>query len=253
MFVCQCQEWIFEVLWVLGGVCVLDFIEEFQVFYMMICCDFDVLVECGLVEKVYGGVMVVMYWMVDEFGFEVKLFCECLEKEVIVVEVVWFVWLGMVIGVMVGMMMWMLVCYFWDILNFMVVINLVLVVEVMCYFGCIDFLIVFIGGLCMLLDVFVGLVVDQVVCLMYVDLLFMGVYGMEECGGFIILNLFEVEINCVFVCFVCQFVVVVDYMKWGIVGLLMIVVFDEVDVFVIDDWFLVEFQVMFGEYVECYE
>ena len=70
---------------------------------------------------------------------------------------------------------------------------------------------------------------------MHVDLLFMGVHGMAERGGFTTPNLLESETNRALVRSARRLVVVADHTKWGIVGLSTIAALGEADVLVTDD------------------
>ena len=98
-----------------------------------------------------------------------------------------------------------------------------------------DLSIVLTGGLRTPSDALVGPVADAAVRSMHVDLLFMGVHGMEERGGFTTPNLLEAETNGALVRSAGQLVVVADHTKWGIVGLSTIAALSEADVLVTDD------------------
>ena len=70
---------------------------------------------------------------------------------------------------------------------------------------------------------------------MHVDLLFMGVHGMDDRGGFTTPNLLEAETNRALLRSAQQLVVVADHTKWGIVGLSTIAELGQADVLVTDD------------------
>jgi len=155
----------------------------------------------------------------DEPGFEAKSFRERPEKEAIAAEAVRLVRPGTAIGVTAGTTTWTLARYLRDIPNLTVVTNSVPVAEVMRRSGRTDLSIVLTGGLRTPSDALVGPVADLTVRSMHVDLLFMGVHGMEERGGFTTPNLLEAETNRALLRSAQQLVVVADHTKWGIVGL----------------------------------
>jgi DeoR/GlpR family transcriptional regulator of sugar metabolism len=156
---------------------------------------------------------------------------------------------GTAIGVTAGTTTWTLARYLRDIPNLTVVTNSVPVAEVMRRSGRTDLSIVLTGGLRTPSDALVGPVADQAVRSMHVDILFMGVHGMEERGGFTTPNLLEAETNRALVRSARQLVVVADHTKWGIVGLSTIAALDEADVLVTDDRLGPDAQATLGEHV----
>src|SRR5918995_1235041 len=94
-----------------------------------------------------------------------------------------------------------------------------------------------------------GPVADSAVRAMHVDLLFMGVHGMAERGGFTTPNLLESETNRALVRSARRLVVVADHTKWGIVGLSTIAALGEADVLVTDDGLGPEARATLGEHV----
>jgi DeoR/GlpR family transcriptional regulator of sugar metabolism len=231
----QRQERILEALRASGGVRVSDLTEQLHVSYMTIRRDLDALAERGLVEKVHGGATVATQRTAEEPGFEAKSFRERPEKEAICAEAVRLVRPGTAIGVTAGTTTWTLARYLRDVPNLTVVTNSVPVAEIMRHSGRTDLSIVLTGGLRTPSDALVGPVADAAVRSMHVDLLFMGVHGMEERGGFTTPNLLEAETNRALVRSARQLVVVADHTKWGIVGLSTIAALGEADVLVTDD------------------
>jgi DeoR/GlpR family transcriptional regulator of sugar metabolism len=84
---------------------------------------------------------------------------------------------------------------------------------------------------------------------MHVDILFMGVHGMEPRAGLTTPNLLEAETNRALVRSAQQLVVVADHTKWGIVGLSTIAELGEADVLVTDDGLAEEAQAALAEHV----
>ena len=88
-----------------------------------------------------------------------------------------------------------------------------------CHSGRTDQTVVLTGGLRTPSDALVGPVADAAIRSLHVDLLFMGVHGMDERSGFTTPNLIEAETNRALVGSARRLVVVADHTKWGIVGL----------------------------------
>ena len=245
----QRQERILEALRASGGVRVSDLTEQLQVSYMTIRRDLDALAERGLVEKVHGGATVATLPTADEPGFEAKSLRERPEKEAIAAEAVKLVRPGTAIGVTAGTTTWALARRLRDVPSLTVVTNSVPVAEVMRHSGRTDLSIVLTGGLRTPSDALVGPVADAAVRSMHVDLLFMGVHGMDERGGFTTPNLLEAETNRAMVRSARQLVVVADHTKWGTVGLSTIAALDEADVLVTDDRLSAEARATLSEHV----
>jgi DeoR/GlpR family transcriptional regulator of sugar metabolism len=91
------------------------------------------------------------------------------------------------------------------------------------------------GGLRTPSDALVGPVADAAIRSLHVDLLFMGVHGMDELKGFTTPNLMEAETNRAFVASARRLVVVADHTKWGVVGLTTMASLRDADVLVTDD------------------
>lgn len=231
----QRQERILEAIRLAGGVRVAELTEQLQVSYMTIRRDLDALADQGLVEKVHGGATVAAQRSAEEPGFEAKSLREQPEKEAIAAAAVQLVRPGTAIGVTAGTTTWTLARYLRDIPNLTVVTNSVPVSEIMRHTARTDLSVVLTGGLRTPSDALVGPVADSAVRAMHVDLLFMGVHGMAERGGFTTPNLLESETNRALVRSARRLVVVADHTKWGIVGLSTIAALGEADVLVTDD------------------
>src|ERR1700754_2397115 len=245
----QRQERILQALKASGGVRVSDLTEQLGVSYMTVRRDLDALAERGLVDKVHGGATIANQRSAEEPGFEAKSLREQPEKDAIASLAAQLVKPGTAIAVTAGTTTWALARYLRDIPNLTVVTNSVPVAEVMRHSGRTDLSIVLTGGLRTPSDALVGPVADSAVRSMHVDLLFMGVHGMEERGGFTTPNLLEAETNRALVRSARQLVVVADHTKWGIVGLSTIAALDEADVLVTDDRLSPDAQATLGEHV----
>jgi len=245
----QRQERILEALRASGGVRVSDLTEVLQVSYMTVRRDLDVLAEQGLVEKVHGGATITGQRSADEPGFEAKSVRELPEKEAIAAAAAELVRPGTAIGVTAGTTTWTLARRLRDVPSLTVVTNSIPVAEVMRQDGRTDLSVVLTGGLRTPSDALVGPVADAAARSMHVDLLFMGVHGMDERGGFTTPNLLESETNRALVRSARQLVVVADHTKWGTVGLSTIAALGEADVLVTDDALAKEAQATLAEHV----
>jgi len=245
----QRQERILEALRASGGVRVSDLTEELRVSYMTVRRDLDALAERGLVDKVHGGATISTQRSADEPGFEAKSVREQPEKEAIAAEAARLVRPGTAIGMTAGTTTYALARYLRDIPNLTVVTNSIPVAEVMRHSERTDLSIVLTGGLRTPSDALVGPVADAAVRAMHVDILFMGVHGMEERAGLTTPNLLEAETNRALLRSAQQLVVVADHTKWGIVGLSTIAELGEADVLVTDDGLASEAQAALAEHV----
>jgi DeoR/GlpR family transcriptional regulator of sugar metabolism len=245
----QRQERILETLRASGGVRVSDLTEELRVSYMTVRRDLDALAERGLIDKVHGGATISTQRSADEPGFEAKSMREQPEKQAIAAEAARLVRPGTAIGMTAGTTTWALARYLRDIPNLTVVTNSIPVAEVMRHSERTDLSIVLTGGLRTPSDALVGPVADAAVRAMHVDILFMGVHGMEPRAGLTTPNLLEAETNRALVRCAQQLVVVADHTKWGIVGLSTIAELGEADVLVTDDGLAEEARAALGEHV----
>ena len=106
---------------------------------------------------------------------------------------------GTAIGVTAGTTTWALARYLREVPELTVVTNSIPVAEVMRHSGRTDPNVVLTGGLRTPSDALVGPVADAAIRSLHVDLLFMGVHGMDEIKGFTTPNLMEAETNRAFV------------------------------------------------------
>ncbi|MDA0183122.1 DeoR/GlpR family DNA-binding transcription regulator [Solirubrobacter phytolaccae] len=245
----QRQERILEALRASGGVRVSDLTEELQVSYMTIRRDLDALAERGLVDKVHGGATIASQRSADEPGFEAKSLREQPEKEAIAVAAAALVKPGTAIAVTAGTTTWALARYLRDIPNLTVVTNSIPVAQIMRHSGRTDLSVVLTGGLRTPSDALVGPVADAALRNMHVDLLFMGVHGMDERAGLTTPNLLEAETNRALLRSARQLVVVADHTKWGIVGLSTIASLGAADVLVTDSGMPPEAREVLAEHV----
>jgi DeoR/GlpR family transcriptional regulator of sugar metabolism len=227
----QRQERILDEVRDQGGARVSDLVELLGVSDMTIRRDIEALASRGLVEKVHGGATAASERSADEPGFEAKSFRAQSEKEAIAAAAVRLVRPGTAIGVTGGTTTWTLARHLREVPQLTVVTNSIPVAEVMRHTPGV----VLTGGLRTPSDALVGPVADAAIRSLHVDLLFMGVHGMDEVKGVTSPNLMEAETNRAFVQSARRLVVVADHTKWGVVGLTTMASLRDAHVLVTDD------------------
>jgi DeoR/GlpR family transcriptional regulator of sugar metabolism len=217
-----------------GGVRVSDLTELLRVSDMTIRRDLDVLSESGLVEKVYGGATAVGERSALEPGFEAKSFREQAEKEAIAELAATLVRPGSAIGLNAGTTTWTLARRLGEVPNLTVVTNSIQVAGVFHQQDRGDQTVVLTGGLRTPSDALVGPVAIGSIRSLNLDMVFMGVHGMDPRRGFSTPNLMEAEANRALTEAARRVVVVADHTKWGVIGLCSILALDQADVLVTD-------------------
>ena len=95
--------------------------------------------------------------------------------------------------------------------------------------------VVLIGGVRTPSDALVGPVAQAAIATLHVDLLFIGVHGIDADRGLTTPNLMEAGANQAFMASARTVVAVADSTKWGVVGLSSFASLDELDAIVTDD------------------
>ncbi|HEY8373685.1 MAG TPA: DeoR/GlpR family DNA-binding transcription regulator [Pseudonocardiaceae bacterium] len=231
----QRQALILEEVRRTGAVRVSDLVAKLGVSDMTVRRDLDVLARRGLVEKVYGGATTVTGRSTDEPGFEAKSVRQQAEKEAIAALAATLVRPGTAIGLSAGTTTWTLARHLDDVPDLTVVTNSVRVADALQHSGRADRTVVLTGGVRTPSDALVGPVAVQTLRTLHLDLVFLGVHGMDPRAGFTTPNLNESETDRALVEAGGRLVVVADHTKWGVVGLSTIADLDEADVLVSDE------------------
>lgn len=217
-----------------GTVRVADLVSALEVSPMTIRRDLDVLVRRGLVRKVYGGATLVHDGILDEPGFATKSSRQHLEKTAIAQAAAQLVKPGSAVGLTAGTTTWTLAPYLRAVPDLSVVTNSVHVAQELQRDKRHDRTVVLTGGVRTPSDALVGTVAVNTLRTLHLDLLFLGVHGMDERAGFTTPNLLEAETNRAFVAAATRVVTVADHTKWGVVGLCEIAPLADVDTLVTD-------------------
>lgn len=218
-----------------GGARVSQLTEILGVSDMTVRRDLDTLDRKGLLTKVHGGATALETASSVEPGFEVKKVRERQEKEAIAAHAAKLIQPGMAIAITAGTTTWALAPHLTAIADLTVVTNSLKVAEVLYDQSRPDLTVVLTGGLRTPSDGLVGPVAVQAIRSLHVDLLVMGVHGIDIKAGLTTPNLLEAETNRAMVDAARRLVVVADHTKWGVVGLSQIAPLTAVDTLLTDD------------------
>jgi DeoR/GlpR family transcriptional regulator of sugar metabolism len=217
-----------------GGVRVAELVRELGVSDMTIRRDLDTLQEQGLLEKVHGGATATAESALFEPGFAAKSALQEPEKRAIAAAAVRLVTPGSAIAVSAGTTTHALARGLVDIPGLTVVTNSVPVAEVLYRGGRTDQTIILTGGVRTPSDALVGPFAVAALRTIHVDMVFMGVHGMDARTGFTTPNLMEAETDRALVDTGSRLVVVADHTKWGVIGISSFARLDRADVLVSD-------------------
>jgi len=234
MLAAQRQALILEAVRRSGGVRVADLVEQLGVSDMTIRRDLDMLARRGLVDKVHGGALAVAERSTDEPGFEAKSVREEREKRTIARAAARLVEPGSAVGLSAGTTTWALAHVLRDVPDITVVTNSIRIADVFHQAQRPDHTIVLTGGVRTPSDALVGTVAVAAIRSLHLDLVFMGVHGMDERAGFTTPNLMEADVDRALVAATRRLVVLADHTKWRVVGLSTIARLNDADVLVTD-------------------
>lgn len=217
-----------------GGVRVADLVRELGVSDMTIRRDMELLHERGLIEKVHGGATALPGSALFEPGFAAKSALQEAEKEAIVEAAAGLIEPGTAVGISAGTTTYALARRLVDVVGLTVVTNSVRVADILHDAGRPDQTIIMTGGVRTPSDALVGPFAVAALRSVHVDLVFMGVHGMDVHSGFSSPNLLEAETNRALIEAGGRLVVVADHTKWGQVALSSIARLDQADVVISD-------------------
>jgi DeoR/GlpR family transcriptional regulator of sugar metabolism len=217
-----------------GAVRVADLVRELGVSDMTVRRDLEILDERGLLEKVHGGATAVAGNALFEPGFAAKSTLQQAEKDAIADAAVALVEPGMAIGVSAGTTTYALAQRLADIPGITVVTNSVRVADVLNQMGRADQTIILTGGVRTPSDALVGPFAVAALRTVHMDLVFVGVHGMDPHSGFTCPNLLEADTDRALIDAGRRLVVVADHTKWGMIGISSIARLDQADVLITD-------------------
>jgi DeoR/GlpR family transcriptional regulator of sugar metabolism len=217
-----------------GGVRVADLVRELGVSDMTVRRDLEYLEKRGVLEKVHGGATAVSSGTLFEPGFGTKSALRQGEKAAIAEAAATLVEPRMAIAISAGTTTYALARRLADVVGLTVVTNGVRIADVLHEMGRRDQAIILTGGVRTPSDALVGPFAVAALRMVHVDLVFMGVHGMDEASGFTSPNLLEAETDRTLIETGRRLVVVADHTKWGVVGLSTIARLDQADVLITD-------------------
>jgi DeoR/GlpR family transcriptional regulator of sugar metabolism len=218
-----------------GGVRVGELARELGVSDMTVRRDLYLLEKQGLLEKVHGGATAVAGSAVFEPGFAAKSVLQESEKDAIAEAAIGLVSPGMAIGISAGTTTHELAQRIVDVPGLTVVTNSFSVADTLHRAARSDCTVILTGGIRTPSDALVGPFAVAAIRTIHVDLLFMGVHGMDPHSGFTTPNILEGETNRALVEAARRLVVVADHTKWGVVGISSMARLEEADTVITDE------------------
>ncbi|NED95045.1 DeoR/GlpR transcriptional regulator [Phytoactinopolyspora alkaliphila] len=218
-----------------GAARVTDLAVLLDVSEMTIRRDLDVLADRDALDKVHGGATARRAPSTDEPGFAAKSVRQQAEKEAIAQAAAALVSPGAAIAISAGTTTWTFARRLSAVPNLTVVTNSIQIADVFHASPSPDTSVVLTGGVRTPSDALVGPVAVSALRQLHVDLVFLGVHGMDPGAGFTTPNILEAETNRAMVSAAQRLVVLADHTKWRTVGLSTIAGLDQADVLVSDD------------------
>ncbi len=217
-----------------GAVRVADLVRELGVSDMTVRRDMEFLHARGLIEKVHGGATAVPGSALFEPGFAAKSALQQAEKEAIAEAAAALVQPGVAVGISAGTTTYAIARRLVDVPGLTIVTNSIRVADVLGDPRQAGQTVVLTGGVRTPSDALVGPFAVSVLQKVHLDLVFMGVHGMDVRAGFTSPNLLEAETNRAMVEAARLLVVVADHTKWGVVGLSSFARLDQADILITD-------------------
>ena len=231
----QRQALILDRVRQIGAVRVADLVRELEVSDMTVRRDLEVLHEQGLLEKVHGGATAPARFASYEPGFVAKAALQQNEKNAIAAEAAKLVQPGMALGLSAGTTTYVLAGLLADIPGITVVTNSLQVSEVLNRSRAQNQTVILTGGVRTPSEALVGPFAISQLRSVHLDLVFMGVHGLDARAGYTCPNLMEADTDRALIDAGRRLVVVADHSKWGVVGIASIASLDEADVLITDE------------------
>jgi len=230
----QRQALILDRVREVGAVRVAELARELEVSDMTVRRDLEVLHERGLLEKVHGGATALSGLALFEPGFVAKSALQQAEKAAIAAAAAELVEPGMAVAISAGTTTHVLAARVAEIPGVTVVTNSMRVADVLYMTGRRDQTVILTGGMRTPSEALVGPFAVSQLRTIHVDLVFMGVHGMDAKAGFTCPNLLEAETDVALMDAGRRLVVVADHTKWGVIGIASIGRLDQADVLISD-------------------
>jgi DeoR/GlpR family transcriptional regulator of sugar metabolism len=230
----QRQELILDAVRTHGGVRVADLVERLGVSEMTVRRDIGELSRRGLVARVHGGAAAIGRTS-EEPGFAAKSNLRPDAKRAIARAAADLVPDGASVGLSAGTTTAEVARELRDVSDLTVVTNSPRVADLLHDPTDHSRTVILSGGTRTPSDALVGPVARAGLRGLHVDVLFLGVHGLDAAAGLSTPNLTEADTNRALMDCAARVVVVADASKWGVVGLTSFAALSAVDVLVTDD------------------
>jgi DeoR/GlpR family transcriptional regulator of sugar metabolism len=240
-----------------GAMRVSELSDLLDVSDMTIRRDLDALAAQGELDKVHGGATTKRSLSTDEPGYEAKRVRQISEKQAIAAAAAQLVAPGSAVGLSAGTTTWTLARTLASVPDLTVVTNSTRVADVLLSAGR-AFApglgyghpsVILTGGVRTPSDALVGPIAVASLESLHLDLVFLGVHGMDPRAGYTTPNVLEADTDRALVAAGRRLVVVADHTKWATVGISTIVPLERADVVVTDDHLSVDAQATLRESV----
>ena len=211
-----------------------DLVRELEVSDMTIRRDLELLHEQGLLEKVHGGATTLPSSALFEPGFSAKVTLQQEAKELIADAAAALVSPGQAIAISAGTTTYAVARRLLDVPRLTVVTNSVPVADVLYHGGRADQTVILTGGVRTPSDALAGPFTVAALRMVNVDLVLMGVHGMDQRAGFTTPNMLEAETDRALVEAGRRLVVGADHTKWGVIGVSTIARLTQADLLISD-------------------
>lgn len=242
----QRHEMILDAVQRHGSVRVRDLSSLLDVSDMTVRRDLDVLAQRGLVDKVHGGAIKIRDRSTDEPGFDVKQSRQMREKSAIAEAAIELIEPGSAVALSAGTTTWATAKLLTTFEQLTVVTNSPTVAQAFYRTPDCPVTVVLTGGIRTPSDALVGPLATAALANLHVDLVLLGVHGMDR-RGYSTPNLAEAEVNQALVKAARRVVVLADHTKWNTQGLATIAPLDAAAVVISDDRLPEEAQATFHE------
>ena len=229
------RQRILDELQLNGSALISSLAEQLSVSEMTIRRDLAGLENDGRLERVHGGAVLAQRGA-EEPGFDKKVLCQQAEKTAIARLAATMVRPGSSIGQSAGTTTYMLARQLARIGGVTVLTNSMKVWNELQHGEDSQSHVILTGGdFRTPSDALVGPTADATIRSMYVDVLFLGVHGMDPVAGFTTPNISEAETNRTFIGHARRLVVLADHTKWRTIGLHILGPLSAADTVVTDD------------------
>ncbi|MGY4720551.1 DeoR/GlpR family DNA-binding transcription regulator [Naumannella cuiyingiana] len=206
---------------------VSDLADDFEVSPMTIRRDIDGLHEQGLLERVHGGARLARHGATEEPRPGEKARQQQAEKAAIAEAALAQIQPGQAVGLSAGTTTLALARLLGRVSELTVVTNSVPIAEALRQHAGASTVLT--GGQRTVSDALVGPIAVSALRQLHIDLLFVGVHGIDERAGFTTPNMLEADANRAFLESARRRVVLADHSKWGLLGISSFAGLDDVD------------------------